>query len=228
MKNIRPVSDEWLREKYITEGLDCVQIAAIVSRDPKTVWSWLRSIGVRTRPRGDASRLNKGRPHGYRHSEATKAALRSARVADRHYPKQADGSPYWSGKTGQDHPAWKGGSTPERQAFYASREWKLACRETWERADAKCERCGLDHRQVNRNVKKFHVHHIMPFIFPAYRASASNLALLCEECHRFVHSDTNLDREFLPPFGVFPDQASRLIPISYRPKCNARLAWWLK
>jgi len=44
---------------------------------------------------------------------------------------------------------------------------------------------------------KFHVHHIVSFAVRELRAAVSNLALLCEDCHRFVHSNANTACEFL-------------------------------
>lgn len=220
-------SVDWLRQKYQDQGLDCVQIGKIVGRDPKTVWAWLRKNGIPTRPRGGnaASNLSRGRPAGFRHSDETRMKLRVVRKSDGHYPKNADGSPYWKGRKGVDHPSWIGGATPERQQFYSSPDWKDACKAVWRRADARCQRCKAKHVSDGG---AFHIHHIMPFLFRKWRADPRNLALLCAPCHRFVHGSLNGDREFLPPFGVFPaEDGSRLVPISYKPKKRGSLPTWL-
>lgn len=193
----KPVDADWLRQKYEVERLDCVQIAAIVRRNPKQVWAWLRGYGIPTRPRGDSSRLSKGRAPGFTLSATHREQLRQARLRDGHFPKQPSGRPYWSGKTGTNHPAWKGGCTPERQAFYASLQWRDACRIVWRRANAKCERCSEDHRQIDRSRRAFHVHHIVSFAVADLRAEPTNLALLCDKCHRFVHSRHNTTKEFI-------------------------------
>lgn len=221
------ISAEWLKQKYEVEGLDCVQIGRLVSRDPKTVWAWLKKCGIQTRPRGSNWQTNllNGRQPGFKQSDAQKQKLREARLADGHFPKQSDGRPYWAGKTGEAHPTWRGGVTPERQAFYASLEWKAARQYTYARAKSRCERCGIHSSEAD-----MHVHHVMPFFVKSLRAARHNLRLLCVPCHRFVHSGANGEREFLPIVGVWPfmiDGTTRLIPISYRPKHKAKLPEWL-
>jgi len=85
---------------------------------------------------------------------------------------------------------------PNARPFYQTPEWKKAVKAVCRRADAKCERCGVDHRKVRKQMK-FHVHHIVSFAVRELRAAVSNLALLCEDCHRFVHSNANTACEFL-------------------------------
>jgi hypothetical protein len=228
----KPWDEAWLRQKYEIEGLSANDIARIVGRDAKRVWEWLRDYGIETRTRAFvASRLSKkGRPSsfkGRKHTAETKEKLRQLRKQDGRYPKAVDGRPYWAGKSGPQHPGWKGGVTPERPALYASREWKDACKIVWRRADAHCERCGKDHRKIDRSKEHFHIHHVMPFILGIGRADPSNLVLLCEDCHRWVHSPRNGDRQFLPPFGVFPI-GGKLVRISYFPKQKMKLPDWLR
>ena len=122
----KPVTAEWLREMYITHSMTCVDIGKLVSRDPKTVHNWMREFGIPTRPRGSHTSVHfkKGERGGFagqKHSDASKQKIRAARLSDGHFPKD-NGRPYWQGKTGPDHPAWAGGSTPERQAFYSTSE----------------------------------------------------------------------------------------------------------
>lgn len=178
-------------------------IAATVGRNSKRVWEWLKSDGVTTRPRGHDDRQHFKPGHsagvGRKHSDDTKRKLREARIADGSKGLfRDDGSHVLKGRRGSDHPSWRGGGTPERQAFYASDEWKSACRVVWRRADARCERCGLDHRSVDRQAIKFHIHHIAGFsAFPDLRAQPDNLKLLCAPCHRWVHSRDNINNEML-------------------------------
>lgn len=203
----RPVSVEWLRQKYVDEGLDCTQIAALVNRHPKSVWFWLRGSHIETRTRGGKTSPGSFKKGGHNpfagcsHSDQTRAKIRAARLADGRVPYLKNGIHHLKGKRGAETPNWKGGVTPERQEFYRSEEWKLACKTVWQLADARCEKCRLDHRKIDRSVIKFHVHHIVSFRYRPLRAEPSNLALLCDKCHRFVHSKLNTDRLFLkePP-----------------------------
>ena len=167
-ENLKPegVTKEWLVQKYEVENLDCAEIGRLVGLDTKRVWEWLKDYGIAIRPRGSsvAKQWARGdrKAHGLPHSDETKERLRQIRLEDGHVPYLTkDGKHYMAGRTGESHHGWKGGLTPEREALYATQEWKDAVKAVWKRADAKCERCNRDHRKVdNRKVDGFHVHHI--------------------------------------------------------------------
>ena len=198
----KPVDEAWLRQKYLVEGLSAPDIASIVGRNSKRVWEWLRDYGIETRPRGHDVRVHFGSNDprsfsGSKHTQTTKNKIRDARLADGHFPKQPNGSPYWLGKNGVDHPSWRGGATPERQAFYQSEAWRRACVAVWRRSDAYCEKCGRDSRSEPSKNRSFHVHHVVSFQVKSLRAEPINLVLLCAPCHRFVHSKRNVDKLFI-------------------------------
>lgn len=202
----RPVSREWLVREYVEKRRSCNDIAAEVGYDATSVWAWLRFYAIPTRRRGAESsptsfkKGQRGTFAGKRHTPESKERIRQARLADGGVPYLRNGVHWLAGKSGADHPSWKGGHTPERQAFYATSEWKAAVVEVWARADARCERCGLPYREV-RDTQKFHVHHVVSFAVPEFRAVVANLRLLCAACHRFVHSKANVTRELIeePP-----------------------------
>lgn len=100
------------------------------------------------------------------------------------------------GKRGAVNPNWKGGCTPERQAFYSSEEWSQAAYFVWKRDLAKCVRCGIGYRE-----RKLHIHHIVSFCVRELRAEPTNLVLLCTKCHRFVHSKKNVNSEYIKKGG---------------------------
>lgn len=197
-KLAKPVSREWLETKYVTEGLDCVQIAMLVSRDSKSVWNWLKDFGIPTRPRGhDTSRLPHGhKPGAFKHTQEAKDKMRAQAIADGRVPYDPTVGSYMKGRKGAASTNWKGGVTPERQALYSSPEWAEAVKAVWARANASCERCGVHHNTTEKR-GTFHVHHIVSFAVKELRAETSNLALLCNICHRFVHSRANVLREFI-------------------------------
>lgn len=201
-----PVDNEWLRQKYVVEQLTAVDIAAMVGRDPKSVWTWLRNAGIQTRKRGTATILKGfgfrvGQLNGFagrKHSDAAKEAIRRARLADGHVPYLKNGVHYLKGKRGAETPNWRGGVTPERNAFYSSDAWKSACKIVWRRDDAKCRRCQFDHRSIPiKDRGSFHIHHIVSFSNRALRADPDNLVLLGSRCHRWVHGKQNKERLFL-------------------------------
>lgn len=215
-------TEEWLRQKYEAEGLDCPTIGIIVARDPKTVWTWLKSYGIATRPRGFNNRFVHGQVSqfkGKKHTDESKARFRAARLADGHFPKQRDGRPYWAGKSGKAHPTWAGGATPERQAFYGTHEWADARKLAYTTAHGLCQRCGTKN--------SLHVHHVIPFVIKRTRAAAWNLRVLCDVCHRFVHSNQNTDREYLPVFGMLPTDGG-MVRINYWPKHKGSLPLWMR
>lgn len=96
--------------------------------------------------------------------------------------------------TGENSISWKGGVTPERASLYSSPEWKAIVPKVWEREDATCQRCGS---KYTHDMKTYEIHHIIPFVYEDYRLDIDNLALLCYDCHRWVHSKKNTNQEFI-------------------------------
>ncbi len=204
IRDQKPYNKKWLTQKYVVEGMNCVQISQIVDRDPKRVWEWIRDYGIETRPRGsdlsrqwaESERIPKPWTHG--HTEEFKENQRQRRLSDGRVPYMKDGKPYMKGRRGELHHGWQGGLTPERAALASTEEWADAVKAVWHRADAKCERCGADHRAVdNRKKDGFHIHHIIPFRFKEYRTALDNLILLCRPCHHYVHSKKNTTGELI-------------------------------
>lgn len=190
-----------LRRQYIDEKQDCVTLGALYERDPKTIWAWLKAAGIPTRGRGTDPRqqFKKGVATrlGAKLTPRQRQRVREATIARGGVPYLRNGQHWLKTAPPSANPKWKGGITPERQTFYRSPEWKAACVAVWHRADACCERCGLDHRTIDRSHQRFHVHHIASFAVVALRAEPSNLALLCRPCHLWVHSKANTNGEFI-------------------------------
>ena len=190
---------DWLIDQYITQGKDANQIGREVGRDGKSVWNWLSMYGIPTRPRGhDTSHLPKDGSVwiGRKHSSKTKEKISAAAIADGRVPWGKGNEPYWRGVTGDKHPSFKGGLTPERQAVYSSREWVDAVKIVWARDNATCQCCGKHHNtEINRG--KFHIHHIVTFQVKELQADPENLVLLCKDCHKFVHSKKNVSKQFI-------------------------------
>ncbi|WP_366940237.1 HNH endonuclease signature motif containing protein [Gilliamella sp.] len=97
---------------------------------------------------------------------------------------------------GENNANWLGGVTPERQEFYATDEWKDCVRTVWKRDGAKCQRCFISFRDAS-NESAFHIHHIISFKHKKYRADINNLLLVCEKCHRWIHSRHNKSKDFI-------------------------------
>jgi len=190
---------DWLIDQYITQGKDANQIGREVGRDGKSVWNWLSMYKIQTRPRGhDTSHLPKDGSVwvGRKHSEETKEKISAAAIADGRVPWGKGNEPYWRGVTGDKHPSFKGGLTPERQAVYSSREWVDAVKAVWARDNATCQGCGIHHNTAETR-GTFHVHHIVSFQVKEMQTETSNLVLLCKDCHKFVHSKKNINKQFI-------------------------------
>lgn len=171
-RRARPVTREWLEQKYIVEKLDCGAIAKLVKRNSKRIWEWLRDDGIPTRPRGaltSKSGFIKGEPSRFLGHKQ---------------------------KSGPDSPHWQGGITPQRQALYASDEWRMAVKIVYARDRKSCRRCGVPQKISALMGMKMHVHHIVGFRVKELRTVVSNLILLCKSCHLFVHSKRNVNHDF--------------------------------
>jgi len=164
----RPYWDKaWLENEYLVKGRTQTEIAEQFGVTVNAIWWWFKKHSIRC---------------------YTMVEIR----AKKHWGLSGEANGMY-GKTGEDNPNWKGGVTPERQAFYSSQEWKEASRAIYERAGGKCERCdgSTDGR---RNAC---YHHITSFRVKELRADLSNLVLLCGKCHKFVHSKKNVNSEFM-------------------------------
>jgi hypothetical protein len=97
-------------------------------------------------------------------------------------------------QAGAKNPAWKGGTTPERQRLYKTQAWKDVIKAVYERDGYQCQRCG----ETKARPKGRHAHHIRPWADDvSLRFELSNLVTLCERCHIWVHSRENVNRDFL-------------------------------
>lgn len=181
---------DWLYQKYIIEQKNCTEIGREVSRDPKTVWQWLKNNKIQTRKRGaDSSPGTFKKNHKYGvgriQSEVTREKIRQARIKDGHVPYLKDGI-HWLKHEGAISPNYQGGVTPMRQQIYSSEEWARCVREVWIRDKYTCQDCGLNQND-NKNIS-FHIHHIKSFAkYPHLRTETKNLILLCPQCHNKRH-----------------------------------------
>lgn len=190
---------EWLENEYLVIGKSANQIAREIGRDSKRVWEWIRDYGIETRSRGhNTDHLPKDGSTwlGRNHSEETKENMSKLAIADGRLPWGKHNEPYWKGKNGSLHPSFKGGLTPERQQVYSSNEWINSVKEVWKRDNAFCQKCGKNHNE-EQNRGNFHIHHIVSFMVRELRTEVDNLVLLCKECHKFVHSKNNINKEFI-------------------------------
>ncbi len=181
---------------YCDMQMDCTQISRLLGCDPKTVWKLLKVQRIKTRPRGanwrDNLVLDGSAFRGKKHTPENREKQRQRRLQDGHVPYLKNGI-HWLHATGRRPSSWRGGLTPERQAFYSTPEWKECVKAVWKRDDATCQRCKLDHRKIERGNPRFTIHHIDSFMIRERRADIDNLILLCEPCHKWIHSSKNTE-----------------------------------
>jgi hypothetical protein len=162
---------EWLHEEYVVKQRSASEIAEQFGIRDTAIYFWLKKHDIATRPMSEIRAHKQWGVSGEQNG--------------------------MYGKRGAETSNWKGGVTPERQAFYASRKWAQSCQQVWRRDGATCQRCG----KHGSKATTLHVHHIISFAYKETRADADNLVLLCNKCHRFVHSRKNTQSEFIKEGG---------------------------
>lgn len=185
---------DWLYQKYVVEGLSTYDIGKIVGRNPKNVYNKLKDFGIPTRTRAEEivkhSWWNLGLEHagkGKHRSEDVKEKISKARTGKKYPNLQGEKN----GMFGKRSPNWKGGTTPERQKIYGSNLWREIVKTVFERDGFICQRCNQPKRII-------HVHHIKSWAdYPDNRFDLDNLITICKECHHWIHSKKNTNRDFL-------------------------------
>lgn len=82
--------------------------------------------------------------------------------------------------SGETHPNWKGGVTPEHRRIYHSKKYASWRKEIFERDKYVCQRCNTD--------GYLQPHHINNFAqFPESRFVIDNGITFCKNCHREFH-----------------------------------------
>lgn len=221
----KSVDRDWLWQKYIVEEMGTYQISQLVNRNPKQVYNWLKGYNIPLRERKwditphPSEKFYQDKKWLFeqyvtKQRTTTEIAedfdvtprtivywLRKHNIQTRTISETRK-IKFWSlsgeingmyGVTGEDNPNWKGGCTPERQAVYSSIEWGKAVKAVWERDQKICQRCN----KVWKWGKSYHIHHIISFSVRELRTNPDNLVLLCESCHRWVHSPKNTEEEWL-------------------------------
>jgi hypothetical protein len=160
----------WLEREYVERQRSAADIGRDFGVRCTAIFFWLERHGIPRRSMSDSRKVKRWGARG---------------AANPMY-----------GKRGAQVPSWKGGVTPERQAFYSTPEWQAAAVTVYQRDSGSCQRCGRQPRG-RAGKKQMHIHHIVSFAVVALRSELTNLVLLCTKCHRFVHSRANAAGEFV-------------------------------
>jgi hypothetical protein len=167
-RNPKPYWDkEWLYQEYVVNQKSAADIAKEQGCEEANILYFLRKHQISARTISEARNI-------------------------KHWGVSGENNPMF-GKTGEDNPNWKGGISEDRQIFYSSKEWKQAVKTVWNRDKAKCQRCN----KKAKDRGTFHIHHKVSFQIVELRADINNLILLCSDCHNWVHSRENINKEFI-------------------------------
>jgi 5-methylcytosine-specific restriction endonuclease McrA len=159
---------EWLRTQYVSSGRSTGDIAAECGCTDANILYWLARHGIPRRNVAEARAL-------------------------KHWGASGEANPM-HGKTGAANPRYVDGSSPERQRLYAQGQGKAFIREILARDGYRCQRCSAP----KTTPKSLHVHHVKPWAGnEQLRFDSKNAVTLCRDCHSWVHSRANADREFM-------------------------------
>jgi hypothetical protein len=155
---------EWLYNAYVVQGRSTSEIAAEFGCRDTNIQYFLAKHNIPRRSVSEARKL-------------------------KHWGLEGKDNPM-HGRIGSGNPNWKGGGTAERQAFYASSDWKKTKRAVWKRDGGRCVRC-------HSSTRPLHYHHVASFSYKHLRADPINVALVCRKCHHWIHSLENENKELI-------------------------------
>jgi hypothetical protein len=93
-------------------------------------------------------------------------------------------------RIGENHPSWRGGTTPEDKKARASPEYKRWVKMVLRRDHYRCQICG--------SAANLNAHHIKHFVNnPKLRTEISNGLTLCESYHREEHKKERILNKML-------------------------------
>ena len=93
---------------------------------------------------------------------------------------------------GENSPTWNGGKSHHYTGgFYFAR--KLAR----ERDNYTCQLCGITEEEYGQQMSVHHIKNYRLFEDKKEANELCNLICLCEKCHRFIHSNNNIDKLYI-------------------------------
>lgn len=223
----KPVSKEWLYQKYVNEGLGTVEISKLVDRHPRRVYEWLIDLEIPIRKRKwGIKRDVENKPYQskewlfdqYVNQEKSVPAIAEEQGVSvgciMHFMRKFDIArrtikevreiQYW-GLSGEDNPMY--GVTGEENANWKGgttpERQKLYNSQEWANVvsivwERDDKTCQRCGDRYLWGQTVFHIHHIVPFSESVeLRSDPDNLLLVCRECHLWIHSNSNKNQEFI-------------------------------
>ena len=93
--------------------------------------------------------------------------------------------------TGENSPTWTGGKR------HYTGGWIKARTEARARDKYTCAICGITEAEYGQELSVHHIRKYKDFANKVEANKLENLISLCEPCHRFVHSNNNVDKVFI-------------------------------
>lgn len=94
--------------------------------------------------------------------------------------------------SGENSSTWKGGKSHHYTGgFYHQRQ------EARKRDNFKCQLCGINEDDFGQQMSVHHIKSYRKFKNKEEANQLENLVCLCEKCHRYIHSNLNVDNKFL-------------------------------
>ena len=94
--------------------------------------------------------------------------------------------------TGENSPTWKGGKTHHYTGgFYHARK------QVRERDNYTCQLCGITEEEYGKELSVHHIKKYRDFDNKIEANDLNNLISLCEPCHRFIHSNANIEQLYI-------------------------------
>jgi thymidylate synthase (FAD) len=188
---------EWLRQRYLVEGLDQEEIGRLAGVSGHTIRAWVRKHGLQKSP-GSWSRGRAPWNKGKRYRAAWKHSAETRRLLGEQ-------------KRGRNNPHWKGGITP--CGVRIRRSVAALFPEVLRRHDYTCRLCG-------RRGGLLTTHHVPPiWARPDLALEVKNLVPLCKACHLQVNGH---ELEHAERFGAPPSEVTAVDP-EQRPRGGGRL-----
>lgn len=222
----KPVTKEWLQQKYVAENLSTYTIAKIVNRNPKRVYEWLVDFCIPTRPVSQ-NRLPKTSigPHANRewlYEQYVNQKRSASSIAEEcnvgenniYYFLSKFNIPRRSMSEIRKIKRW--GLSGKANGMFgrtgkSNPNYKTGS--SPERQTFYSKGKGKDFLKIilsrdnytcqrcgngKKGKKGLHVHHIKGWaIHENLRFEANNCITLCRKCHEWVHSKQNINNEFV-------------------------------
>lgn len=93
--------------------------------------------------------------------------------------------------TGENSPVWTGGKRHYTGGWFHARD------EARKRDNYSCQICGITEQEYKQEMSVHHIKKYKSFDDKFEANKLSNLICLCEPCHKFVHSKSNIDKVYI-------------------------------